>query len=105
MDYEVRAQESVVTVLARMAPGCAATLSPPVIAFVDETGARLTEIAMRGNPNSLRGRLQRPDHSDTDQLRLAIIATDRGGAEASIDATDRLAAQLRAQSDPPGQGE
>ena len=105
LDYEVRAKDGAVTVLARIAARCATTLSPPEIALMDNTGAPLSGTVMRGDPNSLRGRFQLPDDVDADQLRLTITATDLHGAEASVDATALLAAQLNAQSNAPGQEE
>lgn len=105
LDYEVRARDGAVTVLARIAARCATRLSPPGIALMDETGARLSEAAMRGDPNSLRARLQLPDDVDADQLRLAITASDRSGAEASVNATALLAAQLNAELNASGQEE
>ena len=93
IDYEVRRKEGTVTVLGRLAPHCAVALSPPTLAFVDETGAAVTQAAMRGVPNSLRGRLETPDDFDADHMRLTITSTDRNGAAAHIDATALLTTQ------------
>ena len=93
VDYEVRNGEGAVTVLGRMAPRCAGALSPPTLALIDETGAAVAQAPMRGDPNSLRGRLETPDDFDTDHIRLTITSTDRNGAAAHIDATAFLTAQ------------
>ena len=93
VDYEVRKGEGTVTVLGRIAPQCAAALSRPVLAFIDETGATVTQTAMRGGPNSLRGRLAIPGDFDADHMKLAIASTNTNGAAAYIDATAHLAAQ------------
>jgi len=88
--YDVQLAADVLTVRARIAPGCATRLARPDVSLRGRDGGVLAQSELRGNPNSLFARLARPDETALDTLRLAFSADDLAGVRATVDARAAL---------------
>ena len=90
VDYAVRSDEDAVTVLARIEPGCAVSLSPPSVALIGSDGETIAEAGMRGAPNGMRARLNISEDHHTDKIDLILNAALPGGETAQVNATEAL---------------
>lgn len=79
VDFRQVEREASTVVRARISPGCAARMRPPVIALIDERGEAVVQAGFRGGPNSLVARLASPGAGEAARLQPAMILTPAEG--------------------------